>query len=117
MSPTLAIYVFVMLLNVFISSVAQVLLKKSALKKHASLLREYLNPYVVGGYAILVVCTGMKIFAYRELPISLGPVLEATSYVYVTIFGVTIFKERVSKRKLAALTLIVAGVAVSALLG
>ena len=117
MSEGFAIYVAVMLVNVFISSVAQVLLKKSALKKHASLLREYLNPYVVGGYAILFVCTLMKIFAYRELPISLGPVLEATSYVYVTIFGATIFGERVSKKKGAALALIVCGIAVFSFLG
>ncbi len=117
MSEGFAIYVAVMLVNVFISSVAQVLLKKSALKKHASLLREYLNPYVVGGYAILFVCTLMKIFAYRELPISLGPVLEATSYVYVTIFGATIFGERVSKKKVAALALIVCGIAVFSFLG
>lgn len=117
MSPTLAIYILVMLANVFISSIAQVLLKKSALKKHASFVREYLNPYVVGGYSILFVCTLMKIFAYRELPISLGPVLEATSYVYVTIFGATIFGERVSKRKLLALCLILGGVAVFAFAG
>lgn len=117
MSEGFAIYVAVMLVNVFISSVAQVLLKKSALAKHASFLREYLNPYVVGAYAILFVCTLMKIFAYRELPISLGPVLEATSYVYVTIFGVTIFGERVSKKKVAALALIVCGIAVFSFLG
>ena len=115
MNTTLAIYILVMLVNVFISSLAQVLLKKSALKKHENFIKQYLNSYVISGYAILFICTLLKIFAYRELPISLGPVLEATSYIYVTIFGVTIFHEQISKKKLLALGLILAGVVVSAL--
>ena len=115
MNTTLALYIFVMLINVFISSLAQVLLKKSALKQHKNFIRQYLNPYVISGYAILFICTLLKIFAYRELPVSLGPVLEATSYIYVTIFGITIFHEHISKKKLAALALIIAGVIISAL--
>ena len=42
----------------------------------------------------------------------MGPILEATSYVYVTVFGVTIFKEKMTRKKLVALGLILAGICV-----
>jgi len=55
--------------------------------------------------------------AYQGIPLSLGPVLEATSYLYVTVFGVTIFHEHVGREKIVALALIVAGILVFALGG
>ena len=47
----------------------------------------------------------------------MGPILEATGYIYVTIFGVVIFKEQMNKTKLLALALIIAGIIVYSLLG
>ena len=55
--------------------------------------------------------------AYKGIPLSLGPVLEATSYLYVTVFGVTIFREKFGAKKIIALALIVAGILVYSLLG
>ena len=108
-------YVCVYLLGVFVSAVSQVLLKKEAMKPHQSALAEYLNPRVVGAYAIFVAATFMTVFAYREVPLSLGPILEATSYVFVAFFGVTVFHERLSRKKLLALALIVGGICVCSL--
>ncbi len=108
-------YVLLYLGSVFISAVAQVLLKKSAGKTYDSPIREYLNPYVVMGYTIFFASTVLTMLAYKEVPLSLGPVLEATSYVYVTVFGVTIFHERVSRRKVLALAVIIAGIVVYSL--
>ncbi len=47
----------------------------------------------------------------------MGAILEATGYIYVTIFGVVIFKERLNACKLAALALILGGIAVYTLFG
>jgi len=51
------IFVFVFLAAVFISSVSQILLKKSANKKYESTLKEYLNSLVIGAYLIFFVAT------------------------------------------------------------
>ena len=75
------------------------------------------NPLVVGAYTLFVASTLLTVYAYKEVPLSLGPVLEATSYVYVTAFGVLIFHERITPKKLAALALIIGGICVFALLG
>lgn len=110
MNSKLLIYSCAILFGTFISSVSQVLLKKSAEKKYTNKIKEYLNPLVIFSYMIFVVATFLSIFAYKVVPLSLGPVLEATSYIYVTIFGVLIFKEEINAKKLIALFMIIAGI-------
>ena len=114
MNSTVALYALILLVSVFVSAVSQVMLKVSANREHASTVREYANPLVIGAYAMFVLST---VYAYKEVPLSLGPVLESTSYLYVTAFGALIFKEKVTPRKLVALALIVGGICVFALLG
>ena len=99
-----------MFLGVFISSISQVMLKISAGKKYSSKLREYLNPLVIGGYAIFFAATLMTVLAYRYIPLSMGAIIEATGYIYITIWGVSIFKEKINKGKIIALALIIAGI-------
>lgn len=110
-------YASLILLGTFLASISQVMLKKAALRRYESKLHEYLNPLVIVAYIIFFGTTFLSIFAYRGIPLSMGPVLEATSYIYVTIFGVTIFKEKLNRQKLVALTMIVGGILVYSLLG
>lgn len=117
MSPSVTLHALILLGSVLVSAISQVMLKLSANRTHENAVREYANPLVVGAYALFVVSTLLTVYAYKEVPLSLGPVLEATSYLYVTVFGVVIFKEQVSAQKLLALTLIIGGICVFALLG
>ena len=111
MIPYLLIYLF----GVFSASVSQVLLKKAAMRPHKTIIQEYTDWRVIVGYVIFVGCTFMTLLAYRGIPMSWGPVLETTGYVYVTIFGVTIFKEKLNKKKVIALAIILIGVLLYAL--
>jgi len=110
-------YAALMLAGTFISAVAQVLLKKEAQVRHGSVIEEYLNPRVIIAYIIFFGATFLSIFAYRVVPLSMGPILEATGYIWVTIFGVTIFRERMNKTKIIALGLIIAGIVVYSVWG
>ena len=114
MTTTVLAYSGILLASVFISAVSQVMLKKSALKTYDSPIKEYLNPLVIFAYALFVGTTLLSVIAYKGIPLSLGPVLESTAYVYVTVFGVLIFKERMTRGKLGALALIIAGIVVYA---
>ena len=98
--------------GVFVSAIAQVMLKKSAQEQHESVVGEYLNLKVIFAYAIFFSATLLSVLSYRGIPLSMGPLLDATGYLYVTIFGVTIFHEKMTKKRLAALALIVCGIAV-----
>lgn len=90
-------------------------LKKAALREHKSVLAEYTDWRVILGYALFVGCTLLTMLAYKGVPLNVGPVLEATGYIYVTIFGVTIFHEKMNPKKLAALAMILVGILVYAL--
>ena len=103
------------LFGVFISGISQVMLKKSAMKSHNSGLAEYLNPLVVLAYLLFVVATLLSTFAYKVIPLSMGPILDATGYIYVTIFGVAIFHEKMNKKKVLALAFIIGGIVVYSL--
>lgn len=104
------IYPAVLVLGVFISSVSQVILKKAAMKKYSSVIREYLNPGVIVAYTIFVLATLMTVFAYKGLPLSWGPILDSSGYLFVTIWGVTLFKEKITARKAIAIAIIVIGI-------
>lgn len=112
MSSSVFFYAFLLLAGTFISSVSQAMLKTAADKHYPSLIKEYTNPLVLGSYMIFIVSTLFSILAYRGIPLSLGPMLEATGYLYVTFFGVTLFREKFNSRKAAALALIFVGIAV-----
>ncbi len=117
MNKTKLIYAAVLLFGVFISAVSQVILKKAAMKEHGSFLEEYLNPSVIIAYSIFVCSTLLSIIAYKGIPLSLGPVLEATSYLYITLFGMKFFGEKINVKKAAALGLIITGICVYAIWG
>ena len=116
MDKNILIYSCILLIGVFIGSVSQVMLKKSTQKIYSSPIKEYLNPLVISAYILFFGTTLLSIYAYKVVPLSLGPVLEATSYLYITFFGITIFKEKINKKKIFSLCLIITGILVYALL-
>lgn len=117
MTNTTLLYAGILLIGVFLSAISQVMLKKAAARQYVSKLKEYLNPLVIIAYTIFVGTTLLSVYAYKGIPLFKGPVLEVTSYIYITIFGVCIFKEKLNPKKIVALLLIVGGILVYSLLG
>ena len=107
----------VMVLGVFIASVSQVLLKKSAQYTYRDRFGEYLNWRVILAYGMMLSATLCSVYAYRVVPISLGMALDSSGYIFVTLFGLFIFKEAVTKRRFIALVLIIVGISLYALIG
>ena len=108
----MTLYIAVLLFSVFISAFSQVLLKKSAIKKYDSFIKEYLNIYVVPAYAIYFLAVFLDLVALKKVPVSFVPVAEASSYIFVLLFGKLFFKENFSKRKIIAMILILSGIIV-----
>ncbi len=111
----LAVYSGIMVLGYLISSFSQVLLKKSANKQYPSKLREYLNPLVIGGYGLFFFCTVLSVFCLKVVPLSMSPVLESVSYIFVAVLGYIFFKEKLTKKQILGMVLIVGGIAVYAI--
>ena len=106
------IYIGMFLFSVFISSVSQIMLKASAEKEYDSKIKEYLNLPVITAYGLFFLSTVATVFAYKYVNLSLGPVLEATGYIWVTLLGSLILKEKVGKKKIAGLAVIIVGIIV-----
>ena len=104
-----------LLFSVFISSVSQILLKKAAQKTYPSRIREYLNPYVIIAYSIFLLSTILTMLSLRRVPLSMQQILESTSYIYVSILGYVLLKERFTKRKAAGIAVILLGILVYSL--
>lgn len=104
------VYMFIFLLGTFLSSISQVLLKKAAMRPHKNIIEEYTDIRVIIGYCIFVGCTFLTMIAYREIPMSIGPILESSGYIFVTFMGYFFFKERITKKKLMALAIILVGI-------
>ena len=104
------IYSGIYLIGVIISSFAQILLKKSADTKHESLIKEYLNFKTLFAYAVFFGATLCSVFAYKYVPLSVGPILESTQYIFIAVLSYLFLKEKISKKKLIGLTIIIIGV-------
>ncbi len=105
-------YIACMLVSVAVASLSQILLKKSTFCKYSSVIREYVNPYVVGGYCLLLVSMLMTVYAYSGVDYKNGPVIESLGNVYVLILSRLFFKERISRRKVVGIACIMLGIAV-----
>lgn len=114
MSDTL-LFSLVMLGSVFISACAQILLKQAANKTYASRIKEYMNPRVVIAYGIFFASSLLTMFSLRVVPLAFAPVIESCSYVFVAVLGYFMLHEKLNRKKVLGLALIVAGVVVFAL--
>lgn len=110
----MGLYVLLILFGVFISSLSNVLLKKAALQHYDSKIREYLNSKVIIAYTIFFGATFLSVLAYKVVPLSMGVVLETTSYIYVTVLGRVFFHEKLNLKKMVALILIILGIIIYA---
>ena len=104
-------YIIIWLLSVIISAFSQVLLKVAANRTYESRIREYLNPLVITAYGIFGLSWAMTTFALRYVSYAHNsPIIEATSYIWGPLFGVVLLKERITKRRLLGMAVILAGI-------
>ena len=106
-------YILLMFAAVVVSSASQILLKKGAQQKHASFIREYLNPFVIVGYVLMLATTIMNVLAYSGgVEYKNGPVIETLGFILVMVLSRFFFQEKITRRKLAGNLLILLGVVI-----
>lgn len=103
-------YFLLLFLAVVVSSFSQVLLKKSAKKRYSSFLQEYLNPYVICGYILMIASTIMIIIAYRGVEYKNGPLVESIGYIFILILSWVFFSEPITKKKILGNLLVLLGI-------
>lgn len=105
-------YMILMLVCTVFSAVSQILLKQSANQEHANMLREYLNWRVITAYLIFGLVLLANTYAYTQVEMKYGPVLDTITYVFVLLLSWLVLREKITKGKLIGNLIIVAGVLV-----
>ena len=102
----------VFLFSVLISSISQILLKKSADKTYDSRLKEYLNPLVIIAYGMFFCSMMITMYCYRYVDVSAGPIFEGAGYIFVGVLGYIFLKEKFTAKKIIGMLLIMLGIVI-----
>lgn len=105
-------YLFVVF-SVLAAAGAQMLLKQGAKKEYAPFWRQYVNPWVIGGYGIMGASLLLNIFCLSHgVQVKEVSIIESLSYLFVPVLSLLIFNERITWKKAGAIVVIMAGVVV-----
>ena len=106
-------YKLLVVLAVFAAAGAQMLLKQGAKKDYPSFWRQYINPWVIGGYGIMGASMLLNIFCLsRGVQVKEVSIIESLSYLFVPCLAWLFFKEKISLRKAGAIAVILVGMVV-----
>jgi len=103
-------YVLIFLFSVFIASLSQILLKKSANKKYINSWKEYLNKYVISAYSIFFISTILTIIAYKGIELKYGAIIGSVGYIFILIMSKIFLGEKISRIKILGVLLIIFGI-------
>lgn len=104
-------YYLLVILSVFAAAGAQMLLKQGARRNYVTFWRQYLNPWVIGGYAIMACSLVLNIFCMsRGVQVKEVSTIESLSYLFVPCMAFILFRERITLRKAGAIAIIISGI-------
>ena len=105
------LYFLLVILSVFAAAGAQMLLKQGARQSYIGFWRQYLNPWVIGGYAIMACSLVLNIFCMsRGVQVKEVSTIESLSYLFVPCMAFLLFREKITWRKAGAIAIIISGV-------
>lgn len=106
-------YYLIVILSVFFAACAQMLLKQGACQQYDTWWRQYINGWVIGGYAIMMGAMLMNIYAMSKgVRVQDVSIIESMSYLFVPMLSFAIFKERLTWRKVISIGVIIIGIIV-----
>lgn len=105
------IYYILVIGSVFAAACAQMLLKQGARKEYASWWRQYINPWVIGGYGIMACSLVLNIWCMSKgIQVKEVSVIESMSYLFVPVLAFMLFKEKLTACKIVAIGVIIVGI-------
>lgn len=106
-------YYLLVILSVLSAAGAQMLLKQGAKKQYPTLIRQYLNPWVMWGYGVMGASLLLNIFCMSHgVQVKEVSIIESLSYLFVPVLSWLVFKERITWKKAGAIAVIMVGVIV-----
>ena len=106
------LYIAFLLFSNLIGALSQVLLKKSAMQEHKNFISEYLNAKVISAYLMFFLAVFIDLTALKIVPVSYIPIIETSSYIFAIILSRIFFKDKINLKQMAAIAVIMAGIAI-----
>ena len=103
-------YVLLKIISVLIAVISQILLKKSANEHYDNKLREYLNEFVIVGYGLFFLSSIISVISLKGIAISYSSIIESLSYILIPISSYIFLKEKINKKQLIGMVIIIVGV-------
>lgn len=104
-------YCLLIVLGVFIASLSQILLRKSALKSYSRFLDEYLNKSVIAAYFLMFLSVFINLIALKNgVKVKEVPVIESLGYIFVPVLAIIFLKEKLILKQYLAIGLIMIGI-------
>lgn len=86
---------------VFISAVAQIILKKTAVKNvEVSIIKKFLNIEIIIAYSMTLISSWFNTYALKGMPLKMTALSEASGYFWVPILGMILLDEKMGKYKI-----------------
>lgn len=106
-------YYLLVIFSVLAAAGAQMLLKQGAKKQYPTLIGQYLNLWVIGGYCIMGASLLLNIFCLSHgVQVKEISTIESLSYLFVPVLSWVFFYEKITWRKTGAIAVIMLGVVV-----
>lgn len=105
-------YYIMTLITAFFTSVSQIMLNISADKKYKNKIFEYLNPWVIASYTILMLVLVANSYIMKFIDLKNGHALAASTYIFVLILSRIMLKEKITWKKIVGNLLILIGIIV-----
>jgi len=107
----ISLFYLLVVIGVLLSSCSQLLLKKSADREHKNFVLSMLNWRVVTAYVIFFGSLIINITAMSHgVHLKDMPILESLGYIFVPLLSSWVLKEKITKRTLGCMTLILLGI-------
>ncbi|HIX60072.1 MAG TPA: DMT family transporter [Candidatus Blautia gallistercoris] len=103
-------YMLLMFAGTFLTAISQVLLKQSANRTYRHPVFEYLNWRVILSYGIFFGVLLLNTYAYTQVDMKYGAVIDTCSYLFVMILSWLLLKERFSRGQLIGNLIILTGI-------
>ena len=110
------LFYILMLSSAAITAFSQIILKKSADKKHKGFIFEYINPYVLFSYVCYFGVLVPNVFIYTKVDYRFGVVINSMASVFVMVFSKLMLKETITRRRIWGNVLIILGIVIFSLL-
>lgn len=98
----------------FISAIGNVVLKKAATTtREKNIFMKILNLKVIVAYMLMVVSTYISLLSLKKMDLRFAPAASATNYFWVPLLSFFFLGEKINKKQLVGICIILLGVIIT----